>query len=83
MFFPKTASIAALVLACCFASESARCEDDLFGLPENVAPEDFYWEILRLQAAGLLSEQAFAQVQRGLDVVETHYAADRDHDGTG
>src|SRR5687767_2977222 len=80
MYFPCSASAAVLILACCIASESARCEDDLFGLPEDAAPEDLYWEVLRLRAAGLLSEQTFAQVQQGLDVVEAYYAADRDHD---
>jgi hypothetical protein len=80
MCFPRAASIGVLILACCIASAPARCEDDLFGHPEDAAPEELYWEVLRLHAAGLLSEQTFAQVQRGLDVVEAHYAADGDHD---
>lgn len=71
---------AILILACCTASGPARCEDDLFGLPENAAPEELYWEVLRLQAAGLLGEQEFARVQRELDIVDAHYATDTARD---
>lgn len=77
---PRTASAGILVLACCLSLESARGEEDLFGLPADAAPEELYWEVLRLRSGEVLSEQTFAQVQRELDVVDAHYAADRDYD---
>lgn len=80
MHFSRSASTAALILACCVTSEGARCEDDLFGLPESAAPEELYWEVLRLHAAELLSEEELARIQRELDVIDAHYATDRGHD---
>jgi guanyl-specific ribonuclease Sa len=73
-------AIAVLVLACGLAPAAARCEDDLSGLPEDAAPADLYWEVLRLQAAGLIGEMEIARVQRELDVIEAYYAIDQGRD---